>query len=212
LFESLGHNSISLLKTMKTHSLISFLSIGLSFSTVLLGQSSFQLSNYGPPYGIDAPVFDSLGVPLAGTGYLVELWGGATSNSLAPLLKISQGAGREIIPFGDGGYFFSTSSFLSVPTVPPFGWAWLQVRAWDARLGTTYEEVSAIGIGGYGESLLFYAKGNDPTAALPMPGAPLIGLQSFSLLPVVPEPSEVLLLLSGMVLWWGVRQHQPRKS
>jgi len=80
------------------------------------------------------------------------------------------------------------------------------VRAWDAQLGTTYEAVAGLAIGGYGESPLFYAQGGVPLITPPsLPGA-LIGLQSFSLRPVVPEPSTwALLALCGTALWWVVR-------
>jgi len=160
------------------------------------GQSSFELANKHSPL-VDAPVFDAQGVPLAGSGYLAEFWGGATTGSLAPLVLFPQG-GREIVPFLSGGYFIPTaaSGNLVVPAVPPGGLAWLQLRAWDARLGATYEETSTRGLGGYGESPLFFAQGGIPFDLLGVP-APLIGLQSFSLLPVVPEPSAVWLFLLG---------------
>ena len=88
-----------------------------------------------------------------------------------------------------------------------YGYAWLQVRAWDARLGGTYEEVMGLGIGGYGESPLFYARGNSPFADPPIPPAPLIGLQSFSLRPVVPEPGTwMLLTLGGLGLVTATRR------
>ena len=97
-------------------------------------------------------------------------------------------------------------------SVPPFGYAWLQVRAWDAGLGATYEEVTALGIGGYGASPLFYAQGADPTALLPITSGPLIGLQSFSLLPVVPEPSTWALLALGGTVLWAFRRHPRGRS
>jgi hypothetical protein len=122
-------------------------------------------------------------------------------------LEISQGSRRQIVPFGAGGYFFSGVAFLSVPTVAPYGWAWLELRAWDARLGATYEEVAALGIGGYGESPLFYAQGGNANDLLGFP-APLIGLQSFSLRPVVPEPSTVALVLLFGLPWLFVRMRR----
>jgi len=90
----------------------------------------------------------------------------------------------------------------------------LQVRAWDARLGSTYEEVSARGIDGYGESPLFYAQGNgiSPNGVLP---APLIGLRSFSLRPAL------AVLISGItrqgeqvLIEWrgGFKQYQLQKA
>ena len=86
-------------------------------------------------------------------------------------------------------------------------WAYLQMRAWEASLGGSYEDVMARGLGGYGESPIFYAQGGDPTAPLPTLPRPLIGLEYFSLRAVVPEPSAwaLLLLGGGLVLGWRVR-------
>jgi hypothetical protein len=147
----------------------------------VLGQAKYELANRHSPF-VDAPVFDALGMPLAGTNYLAELWGAATPDTLTPLILIDGGNSREIVPFLDRGYFIPTSA-LSVPTVPQFGWSWLQVRAWDARLGATYEEAAARGLGGYGESPLFYAQGSGVCGGVPCLPAPLIGLQSFNLRP-----------------------------
>jgi hypothetical protein len=123
-------------------------------------------------------------------------------------LDVVYGYTRTIIPFETGGYFQGGSGYLSVVDVPPHGYAWLQVRAWDANLGSLYEEVEALGIGGYGESPLFYAQGNDPFALLPELPAPLIGLQSFSLRPIVPEPTTGGLLALGGVMVWSSRRHK----
>jgi PEP-CTERM motif len=170
-------------------------------ASLVFGQASFELANNHPPL-VDAPVFDAQGIPLAGTNYLAELWGAASPESLTPLVVVDEGNAREIVAFIDRGYFFSPESRLCVAEVAPRGWAWLQVRAWDARLGATYEQVAALGIGGYGESPLFYAQGHEPFREPPEPGAPLIGLQSFSLRPI-PEPSTWGLLVVGGVLSIG---------
>lgn len=191
---------------MKTNLTLTLLVLNYSFSCVMSGQSSFALVNRR-----DAPVFDSLGIPLAGAQYSAELWGAATPDSLTPLVDINRGLTRVIVPFTENGYFFSTTAYLSVLAVPPAGFAWLQVRAWDARLGATYEEVAGLAIGGYGESPLFYAQGGDPTRLPPdSPGA-LIGLQSFSLRPVVPEPSTWALLALGGTGLWALRRYRQRK-
>ena len=175
------------------------------------GQASFRPSNYDPP-ALNAPVFDAQGTPLAGSDYLAEVWGGAESNSLTPLVLIDRGNAREIVPFTTGGYFIptSTSDRLCVLDVPPSGWAWLQVRAWEAALGSTYEQAAGLGMGGYGESALFYGQGRDPFREPPEPSALLIGLESFSLRPV-PEPSVwALLALVGSAVWWAVLRRPDR--
>lgn len=172
--------------------------LGLLLSvSVARGQATFQLQNRNPFAGVDAPVFDAQGLPLAGTNYLVELWGGATVDSLRPAADYYYGGGRLIVPFDTRGYF-STFHAGSVSDVPGGSFAWLQLRAWDARLGQTYEDVLALDLGGYGASPVFYALGGNPGSLVP-PG-PLTGLQSFSLRAVVPEPGSVLLLVLGLPL------------
>lgn len=176
--------------------LTAILALNLLLSSAVLGQSYFTFRNVDPP-SVNAPVLDAQGVPLAGPLYSGELFGGATQDSLAPLVLLREGLPRLIKPFLTDGYVRpADGDRLVVPTVPPGGWAWLQMRAWDSSLGATYEEVAALGIGGYGESSLFYAQGSDPFDILGLP-APLAGLQSFSLRPIVPEPSTWALLAWG---------------
>ena len=167
-----------------------------------LGQSGFWLNNGE----VNAPVYDAQGMPLSGANYLAELWGGNTPDSLTPALAYYSRQ-RVIVPFvspGGPGYFLDTyagrdqADHPTVLSVPASGMAWLEVRAWDLRLGATYESVAVLGLGGYGESLPFYANGIDPLDLL-SPPAPLIGLQSFSLRPI-PEPDAAGLLLLGALL------------
>jgi hypothetical protein len=113
---------------------------------------------------------------------------------------------REIVGLGRPGYFWSSNGDLAVMTVPPSGWAWLQVRIWDVQLGATYEEASVRGMGGYGQSAVFYAQGGNAYDSLALP-EPLIGLQSFSVLQPIPEPSTwALAALGGTALWAGRRK------
>lgn len=186
------------------------LSALLSWTTVF-GQSSFLFRNYES--GVDAPVVDAQGVPLAGANYLAELWGAATPDSLTPLVLVDQGNQRLIKPFATRGYVNPIDGgFLVVLTVPRYGWAWLQMRAWDARLGATYEEVAARGLGGYGESPLFYAQGGDPFDLLaPVPGR-LVGLQSFSLRGAIPEPGTLGLVALGGALFAVTARHRSRHA
>jgi len=46
----------------------------LLFSRAVSGQGYFELNNYNPPSGINAPVFDADGVPLSGTNYENGTW------------------------------------------------------------------------------------------------------------------------------------------
>jgi hypothetical protein len=163
------------------------------------GQASFSFTNYDPVYGVDAPVFDAFGVPLEGLGYLAELWGGPTAGLLSPAAPDYDWDNRLITPFltgfETGGYVRGDDDAI-VLSVEPFGFAYLQMRAWDASLGSTYEEVVARGLGGYGESPVFYAVGGNPGPLPSLPGS-LIGLESFSLRPIIPEPSTSVLFAMG---------------
>jgi hypothetical protein len=69
-------------------------------------------------------------------------------------------------------------------------WAFVAMRAWDTQAGATYEEAVLAGYG-YGSSATLYIQlGTSPTA----PAGPLVGLQSFCL---VPEPGTGALLAAG---------------
>ena len=175
--------------------------LNLFVTWAALAQSSFWVNNAYQT--VNSPVFDAQGNPLEGSNYAAELWGAATADSLTPAVSYATRQ-RVIVPFLTGnsaGYFRDAQAwgnYVTVLDVPPIvGLAWLQVRAWDTRLGATYEQAAALGLGGYGESPLFSAHGSYPVDLLGLPGA-LTGLQSFSLLPVIPEPSSVWLLLLGL--------------
>jgi hypothetical protein len=172
-----------------------------------LAQSTFRLQNFNQSAGIDAPLFDAQGNRLAGANYAAELWGGVASDSLSPTVSLTSGQ-RVIVPFltGTGAGYFSAIDEMTVWQVFAGSFAWVQVRAWDARLGATYENVAALGVGGYGESSLLYLMGGNPVG-LPTTPAPLVGLESFSLRPLVPEPSSwALLALGGAMVWWAARR------
>jgi hypothetical protein len=155
-----------------------------------LGQGTFYFQNSYLQFGVDAPVFDAVGNRLEGPSYMAMLYGAATEDSLQPIVPaVSFLSGINAGYFGGG--------VRAVNGVLPGQEAWLEVRAWDARLGSTYEAVVALGIGGYGQSSLFHAQSGGIGGGVPTLPAPLIGLQSFSL---VPEPSAVVLLLLGLPL------------
>jgi len=169
------------------------------------GQASFAFRNYHPA-GVDAPVFDANGNRLFGDNYVAVLYGGPSANNLELARIRHLGPSMEPVPFGwvvngQNGYFTEAGGVL-IESVPGVGIAWLQVRAWDLRVGHTYDEVASLGLGGYGESLLFQATGGDPASLIPP--QPLLGLQSFSL---VPEPSTwALLTLGAGFLCWRWRR------
>ena len=151
------------------------------------------------PIGVDAAVFDATGKPLSVADWRAELYGGLTANSLAPVAD-EQTMALAIAVFTSPGYFNGGPDVV-VNGVPEVGWAWLQVKVWNVELGTTFEEAASQNRGGYGQSSLFYAQGGG-ASVLQLP-QPLIGLQSFTVLQVVPEPATWGLLALGLggLLW-----------
>lgn len=200
-----------------------FVAVIVQLPSSVFAQAWFALQNHSTLYGIDAPVFDSSGAPLASPNIVAELWGGVTPESLTPALR-AYNLQRAFAPFGPdrvhptGGYFADAAAggsagFPTIFSVPAHAQAWLQVRAWDTRLGATYEDVVAAGLGGYGESPLFSAVGSDPFSVPPDAPAPLRGLQSFSLRAEVPEPSTWRLFGLGAIgLWWATRNRSKQRS
>jgi hypothetical protein len=175
--------------------------------------SNESRSNEGP---FLPPVLNSIGMPLTDTNFVAELWGSATPDSLAPLLVYNTIPRKRLFAqFVRPGYFIGFGTVV-VDNVPDGGRAWLQVRVWDIRLGATYEEVAARGIGGFGESPLFYGKGTRGPGCEPpcLPGD-LTGLQSFK----VRAMTGVLLRSirregSDVVLeWWpGFKKYRVQQS
>ena len=150
------------------------------------------MSNYEPANGVDAPVFDWNGNRLEGMNFLAMLYVGLTTNSLQGLPTAA--------PFLTGiyaGYFYDLER--TAPNIPVGSLSWVQVRAWDARLGQSYEDTVQSGLGGYGESNPFQVVAGGAGVPPTLP-AFLVGLQSFSLRPEIPEPSAVGLLLLGTAL------------
>jgi hypothetical protein len=173
-------------------------------SSLTCGQGYLDFFNLSP-LGVDAPVFDAQGNKLSGPNYLAMLYVGPTSTSLQPVFTEATST-LAIQPFVVLGYIDPVN--VKAPNVAGGSLVWVQMVAWDARLGSTYNEARQLGLGGYGESTLFQTTSGHLTGA-GIYYAPLLGLQSFSLLPEVPEPSALsLLVLSLPVLWLGERQRR----
>jgi hypothetical protein len=119
---------------------------------------------------MDAPVFDIDGAtPLNGQGFLAQLYGGASIEFLRPV--------GEPSPFHTGfqaGLF--NSKIVVLPGSPPGSDAVIQVRAWDASRGSSYEEARALG-GRFGRSDLMAIR----VGGGQLPTPQLLSLQSFNL-------------------------------
>ena len=171
---------------------LTFTSLAIANNECPAQFQSFRFANYAG--GWDAPVFDASGNRLDGVHYLAALYSGATPDGLA----IASDPVSFTARFNDQSGYFSGGVAL-VPVDSCVAVPWLQVRVWDARLGSTYEQVMALGVDGYGESNIFQKRGGDPgyCVTLPTPPEQLFGLESFSL---VPEPTPSFLLLLGLPL------------
>jgi hypothetical protein len=141
------------------------------------GQIRFANQSFDS-YGtnVDAPVFDIDGTThLNGSNYVAQLYAGSSLGLLRPAGQPSAFKGG----FG-AGYFFP--QLVTLPTVPPGSNAIVQVRAWDARMGSSYEEARATGARFGKSGLLTVMAGG----GLMLP-TDLDGLQSFSLQAGMPQ-------------------------
>ena len=150
-------------------------------------QGQVIVGNYIPLAGINAPVFDTdCQTRLEGPLFVAQAYVGFTADSLRPV--------GPVINFRTGeraGYI--TSTLVTIPDAPHGTRIYFQLRAWEAREGTSFEDAVASG-GKYGMSNIV------PMRAWEPPGTPAdpIGLQSFCL---VPEPPPGVLLALGGGLW-----------
>lgn len=127
---------------------------------------------------VDAPIFDVDGsTRLSGTNYLGQLYAGPTDSSVAAV--------GAAVPFlattGGAGYLNAgASAQRQIPTVAPGAVASVQIRAWEAAAGPTYEDAVAAG-GRHGASIILRIAtgGVGEPPSLP---ANLVGLTSFSLI------------------------------
>lgn len=139
---------------------------------------------------LDIPVFDLGGTTkLAGPDYVAQLYFSATETGAYTPVTGAPAAFRT--GTGAGYWNAGADSTRTLPGIVAGTAAWLQVRVWNATLGTTYENAT----GNRGLSLPFLV----PTTGgggIP-PGSPafMTAMQSFS---VVPEPSTIALGVLGL--------------
>lgn len=83
----------------------------------------------------DAPFYDDHGVRLAGSNYLAQLYSGFGPDALMAV--------GQPVTFGTNGYFMDDK--VGVYVTAPGGSSWVQVRAWEARGGPTFEQAALTG-------------------------------------------------------------------
>jgi hypothetical protein len=159
----------------------------------VMAQGTINPSNDGFTLGYNAPILNVDGTPLQGAAYLAQIYAGPQGGALAPV--------GVALPFIDdaGGFAEFEGVFLGADPVQVAGVAGgatasLQVRAWIAADGATYDAaLASSGIVGTSNTFDLVLGGGGNPPALP---AAMVGLQSFSL---VPEPSAAALGLLGAV-------------
>lgn len=154
-----------------------------------LAQGTVKFSNYSTVDGINAPFFTPEGVKL-GSAYLGQLYAGPTGDSLAPV--------GSAIPFRNNpatgaGTGYVVGGTVTINSVAPGANAFVQLRAWEATGGTSYEAAQAAGVVYGASATIWIATGGGGSP--PATPAPLTGLQSFSL---IPEPAPAWLLAVGL--------------
>lgn len=146
-------------------------------------------------------VYDAYsGSRLSGTNYLAQLYVGPLGSREEDL----QGVDYPPVPFKSGllaGYF--NGGTYSLAAFPPHTWVLLQVRAWTAISGASYEEAVQTGMRTmafdhrFGKSNLFPVL----LEAEQAPGADLIGLNTFCIQPP-PYTIEATRSTNQLVLAW----------
>jgi hypothetical protein len=151
-----------------------------------MAQGTVKFSNYSTVDGINSPVYAPGNVKL-GSAYLGQLYAGPTADSLAPVGTAT--AFKDAAGVGSGYVIAGT---VTIGSVTAGNNAFIQLRAWEAAGGTSYEAAQAAGKQfGSSATLTIATGGGGSPPAVP---APLTGLASFTL---VPEPSTLALGMLG---------------
>ncbi|MBM3878285.1 MAG: hypothetical protein FJ387_00945 [Verrucomicrobia bacterium] len=103
--------------------------LGVALVAGAFAQGTVLFSNYDRTVQLDAPVTDYDGTPLAGAGFLAQLYGGPTPESLRPVSSPT--------PFAADGYF--SGGRQPIMGVAMGNMAFVQVHAWEASGTLTYE-------------------------------------------------------------------------
>jgi hypothetical protein len=171
--------------------------VTLQVSTSAWAQGWIAFWNYLPPW-IDAPVYDSdCTTPLIGSAYLSQVYGSLTQENYQPW--------GHIIPFntpppGGRGGFMAHAITIDIGGTSQGQIVYVQLRAWQASAGPTYEAAVAAG-GKYGYSNVV------PMPAYLAPSYPTFpyGLQSFCLFSGLPPKLTATVNGTGtVVLSWTV--------
>lgn len=139
------------------------------------------------------------GAALAGAGWYAQLWAAPGAGAAESSLQAVAGSLTTFRTGAAAGFFAPPATDLAILGAAAGTVATLQLRVWDASAGNTWTAAEAAWLAGTiaaGKSLVF--------DSAPLAGAPpapstalLVGLQSFNVFYVIPEPSTFALLGLG---------------
>jgi hypothetical protein len=140
---------------------------------------------------LDVPFYSVDGTTLlSGANFLAQLFYATSPTSLTP---ITDPAAPFRTGAGAGYWNAGADSTRVLPGITAGSIVFLQVRVWES-VWMTYDGAKAGG-GFWGDSNVFtVAAGGTPPGGPPLTPAPLIGLESFAL---IPEPSTIALGILG---------------
>ncbi len=176
---------------------LAFFCTGL-VSLTAIGQGTVFFSTRVTPL-VDARIYDVDGTtPLAGTAFKAQIYAGPTEATLSPAgdpLNFRSDAGAGYVDTRTD----PSGGVRILNGVRPFQTAFVQVRAWDAAKGATYEAAQAAGGRHGGSGTITVIAGGE----LVVP-ANLVGLQGFHLQVTSPpsilqQPRNVTTGLGGRV-------------
>ena len=127
--------------------------------------------------------FDQEGVLLSGPAYMAQLYAGTNSDQL-----VSVGAPTPFLTGEMNGYF--SGDTVAIPFIEGGLMAWVQVRAWEAAGGSSFEEAALSGHWSGISSILHVMTGNPWAGLPPSPPALLVGLRYPGNPVIVQEPKD----------------------
>lgn len=165
---------------MKPYSILILL---VASAAATQAQSTLDFSNYKPGRVV-APVYDVDGITRLGDQYLGQLYAGSTANNLTAVgspVRFRTHAGTNT------GYI--VAGRVDVPGGAGVAPVFLELRAWLASGGSTYETALAARVKTGRSAVIHIMTGGGAIGAPPAPPPALIGLSAFSLQPPPAGPS-----------------------
>lgn len=158
-----------------------------------MAQGTVNFNNRVTASGIDAKILNDKGVAIDGAAGWAQLYAGTSATSLSAV-----GSPINFRTGAAAGYFNGGEVLIPASVLPTAGGAaFVQVRAWLAASGNSYEAALANPAGVLGKSAVINLAATGNPNSLP-PGTPvdMVGLTAFNLA-LVPEPSTIALGLLG---------------